>query len=124
MNTNKKSTAILRGMRKRCPNCGEGRLFKKWTQINDYCPACHIKLLENYGDPWAFLLFIDRALFVFPLIVGLYFGLHKYSLALFTGLSVVLVIFFILTTQNRYGCCVALDYLTRRKSEDVSGEKS
>ena len=27
------STALRRGLRKRCPHCGEGRLFSGWSQL-------------------------------------------------------------------------------------------
>ncbi|WP_409432819.1 DUF983 domain-containing protein [Litorimonas sp. RW-G-Af-16] len=38
-------TAIFRGMRGKCPNCGEGRLLKSYLTPVDHCANC--------GQPWA-----------------------------------------------------------------------
>jgi uncharacterized protein (DUF983 family) len=31
---------LARGFRRRCPNCGEGRLFKGYLAVQPTCPAC------------------------------------------------------------------------------------
>jgi len=31
---------LQRGFRRRCPNCGEGRLFAGYLKINPTCPSC------------------------------------------------------------------------------------
>jgi uncharacterized protein (DUF983 family) len=33
-------TAVLRGLRGRCPHCGEGRLFRAFLKVVDECPVC------------------------------------------------------------------------------------
>jgi uncharacterized protein (DUF983 family) len=33
-------SAMLRGWRGRCPNCGEGRIFRAFLKVADHCPAC------------------------------------------------------------------------------------
>jgi uncharacterized protein (DUF983 family) len=33
-------TLIGRGLRLRCPACGEGKLFRNWLSMNDPCPVC------------------------------------------------------------------------------------
>ena len=32
--------AMKRGLRCRCPNCGEGKLFRAFLKTDDDCPAC------------------------------------------------------------------------------------
>ena len=32
--------AVLRGLRSRCPACGEGPLFASNLKTHDYCPSC------------------------------------------------------------------------------------
>jgi uncharacterized protein (DUF983 family) len=32
--------ALERGALCRCPNCGDGPLFRKFLKVNDTCPAC------------------------------------------------------------------------------------
>jgi uncharacterized protein (DUF983 family) len=33
-------TGALRGVRRRCPNCGQGRLFAGFLRVEPVCPAC------------------------------------------------------------------------------------
>ncbi|MPZ41178.1 MAG: DUF983 domain-containing protein [Rhizobiales bacterium] len=33
-------SAMLRGWRGRCPNCGEGRMFRAYVKVADHCPDC------------------------------------------------------------------------------------
>ena len=32
--------ALMRGLRERCPACGEGRLLHRYLKIRDNCPQC------------------------------------------------------------------------------------
>ena len=81
--------------------------------MRERCPLCDLRYLEDRGDPWAFLMIIDRAAFIFPLVVALYFGLHRASLGGFIAFGVTVGVVFILTTPNRYGVSVALVHWTR-----------
>ncbi len=36
--------AILTGLKCRCPNCGEGRLFDKWLKVTPQCTVCNEEL--------------------------------------------------------------------------------
>ncbi|WP_316979617.1 DUF983 domain-containing protein [Shumkonia mesophila] len=38
---------LLRGLRGRCPRCGEGRLFDGYLQVAGECPACRLNLAEH-----------------------------------------------------------------------------
>jgi uncharacterized protein (DUF983 family) len=110
--------AIRHGAQRRCPRCGEGPLFERWNRVREECPACGLTYLLNQGDPWAFLLFLDRAAFIFPPVAILYFRLLPESwvgiVAVFLALGGTLLY----TTPHRYGICIALDWLTR--PDDVS----
>ncbi len=88
-------------------------MFERGTRMLDDCPVCALRFLEDRGDPWAFLLLIDRVTFIFPLVVALYFGLHRASLPLFVVFGVVVGVLFLLTAANRYGASVALVYWAR-----------
>jgi hypothetical protein len=76
--------------------------------MRERCPECDLRYLEDRGDPWAFLMLIDRAAFIFPLVVALYFGLHRATLTGFVAFGVALGVAFVLSTPNRYGVSVAL----------------
>ncbi|GLK80809.1 DUF983 domain-containing protein [Methylopila turkensis] len=42
--------AIGRGLKLRCPACGEGRLFRAYLKVNDACPACGEALHHQRAD--------------------------------------------------------------------------
>jgi len=33
-------TGVARGLHLRCPNCGEGRLFRRFLKVSDHCEVC------------------------------------------------------------------------------------
>lgn len=88
-------------------------MFVRWTRMRHECPHCGLVYLEDRGDPWAFLMVVDRAVFIFPLVVALYFGLHRASLPAFVAFGVALGVTFVLTTPNRYGVSVGLVHWVR-----------
>jgi len=105
-------TAIWRGLSKRCPHCGQGRLFSGWFQHVARCPACGLVYERNPGDTWAFTIIGDR-IPVAVLVVLVYFGLfrahHALGLIVFAVLGAALV----WTAPNRWGVGIALHYLSR-----------
>jgi uncharacterized protein (DUF983 family) len=110
-------TAIGRGLRKRCPHCGEGRLFARgWTHV-ERCPRCGLVYERNPGDTWAFTIIGDR-LPVAAIIAIIYFGVggaHRWAaLALIALLGIVVV----WTAPNRWGVGIALHYLSRVRWPD------
>jgi len=42
--------AVLNGLRKRCPKCGDGRLFARYLKVADHCPACKEELFHHRAD--------------------------------------------------------------------------
>ncbi|KPP93634.1 MAG: hypothetical protein HLUCCA08_05515 [Rhodobacteraceae bacterium HLUCCA08] len=42
--------AMLRGFRRRCPNCGEGTLFHGYLKVKDDCPVCGEALHHHRAD--------------------------------------------------------------------------
>jgi uncharacterized protein (DUF983 family) len=42
--------AMMRGWRGRCPNCGEGRMFRAFLKVADHCPACGEALHHHRAD--------------------------------------------------------------------------
>lgn len=43
-------TLLYRAIRRRCPNCGGGPLFKKWIRMGTTCPRCHLLLDRGETD--------------------------------------------------------------------------
>lgn len=42
--------ALRRGFAGRCPNCGEGRLFRAFLKVTDHCPNCGEALHHQQAD--------------------------------------------------------------------------
>ena len=113
-------TLLSRGWRKKCPQCGQGNLYKRWMRLHDHCPACGLKYLENQGDIVGPLMFVDRVLFIVPIIVLIYFGVWRPSLAGLLLFGITTLVLLIFTTPNRNGVSLAVDYLIRRKQGDLA----
>lgn len=112
------ATAIGYGARGRCPRCGDAPLFERWNRVRPRCTACGLRYLLNQGDPWVFLLVLDRAVFIFPPIVVIYFGFLPESTPGIVAIFAAIVAALVYTTPHRYGICVALDWLTRADDAD------
>lgn len=43
-------TALLRGLRGRCPHCGTGRMFARFLKVAEHCPHCGEELHHHRAD--------------------------------------------------------------------------
>jgi uncharacterized protein (DUF983 family) len=104
--------ALGRGARKRCPHCGEGRLFSGWSRHLDRCPVCGLVYERNPGDTWAFTIIGDR-LPIGATIALIYFGVVRSRPVLGLVLLAILAGVLVWTAPNRWGIGIALHYLSR-----------
>lgn len=112
---------LWRGLKKKCPHCGGGNVFRGWIKMHDACSACGLRFLGNQGDLMAYLVVVDRGVFIFPLIALIYIRLYKdYSAAFYVSVCVGLIVAFFVTLPVRNSLGLALDYLARRKWGDLS----
>jgi uncharacterized protein (DUF983 family) len=51
-------TPFMRGLRGRCPKCGEGKLFHAFLKVSDNCPACGEALHHHRADDFPAYLVI------------------------------------------------------------------
>ena len=105
-------TALARGLRKRCPSCGQGRLFSGWAHHIEQWLVCGLVYERNPGDTWAFTIFGDR-LPVAAIIVLLYFGFVQVHRVPGFALIAVVLLLLVWTSPNRWGVGIALHYLSR-----------
>jgi uncharacterized protein (DUF983 family) len=40
---------LWRGLRRKCPRCGEGKLFSRWFRMVEECPHCHLHYEREPG---------------------------------------------------------------------------
>ena len=104
-------TALRRGLRKRCPHCGEGELYSGWSE-RERCSICGLIFVRNPGDTWFFTIVGDR-LPIGAIIVLIYFGVVRSRPVLGVTLLVILVVLLFWSTPNRWGAGIALHYLSR-----------
>ena len=104
-------TALRRGLRNRCPHCGEGRLFAGWSHL-ERCSSCGLVFVRNPGDTWAFTIVGDR-LPLGAMVVVIYFGVVRSHPVPGLALLAVLGALLVWTSPNRWGVSIALHYLTR-----------
>ncbi len=104
-------TALWRGLRNRCPHCGDGRLFSGWSQL-DSCSICGLVFVRNPGDTWAFTIIGDR-LPIGGIVLLIYFGVMRSHPVLGLALMIVAVALLVWTAPNRWGVGIALHYLSR-----------
>jgi uncharacterized protein (DUF983 family) len=110
-----------RGIRGRCPRCGEGELFQRWIVTHERCSSCRLLLQRNYGDTWMFTNIMDR----FPILFGvaaLFFGFRAYDLVTGIAFLAMMAIPMVATIRHRQGLALALDYLMRVHLPDPSDE--
>jgi uncharacterized protein (DUF983 family) len=106
------STVLGRGLRKRCPHCGQGPLFSGFAHHLERCSVCGLIYERNPGDTWAFTIIGDRVPVALVIII-IYFGVVRSHPVLGAAVFVVVGIGLIVTAPNRWGLGIALHYVSR-----------
>ena len=124
--------AFARGLTRRCPRCGSGRLFRRWLKIRERCPRCGLRLEREEGGflgamtiKYAVTTLAWIALLVVWLIVDLP-GLRVVPLAVTSvGLVAAFPLVFFPFSKTIWA---TVDYLVYRSSPDYRardpGERS
>ena len=61
-------TALKRGLRCRCPRCGEGKLFRAFLKVDDHCSVCGLDFTPHRADDLpAYLVIVIVGHIVVPL---------------------------------------------------------
>lgn len=106
-------TAVTRGLRGRCPRCGEGPLFRGWNHLLERCPVCGLRYEPRTGDTW-FFMYMSTAGLTGMLVVIMFLIRPR---VLWIGQVLVLAAALVvigLSLPLRKGVAVALDYLVDR----------
>ncbi|WP_039017499.1 DUF983 domain-containing protein [Halocynthiibacter namhaensis] len=99
---------LLRGWRRRCPNCGSGPMFKGYLKVRDTCPNCEENLSHHRADDGpAYLTILVVGHLMAPLILVVYENFRPEPLTLATLFTV--------------GCVAASLYLLPRFKGIVVG---
>ncbi|MDE2620278.1 MAG: DUF983 domain-containing protein [Sphingomonadales bacterium] len=64
--------ALVRGLRGRCPRCGEARLFRRWLKPLACCPACAVDWTPQQADDFpAYISILVTGHLLAPLVIAL-----------------------------------------------------
>lgn len=116
----KLKTVLWRGCRRRCPRCGQGPVYKNFLRMHDDCSSCGLKFMHDQGDLWVYIIIVDRAVFILPLIGMLYFKLYNPYSVWFVLFAVALVVSLFGTVPHRNAMCLGIDYWARHKWGDLA----
>lgn len=118
--------AIIKGLTRKCPNCGEGNLFSGYLKVIDNCPSCgedYTHQRADDGPAWATILITGHL--VPPLIMGIYEGFENpapWKVGLFVGWIVIVVTLLLLPRIK--GAFVALQWANRMHGFGAAPQKA
>lgn len=105
-------TILGRGLRGRCPHCGNGELFQRWVITHERCSSCRYLIQRNYGDIWMFTNLMDRVPIIFG-VAAFYFGFRATNWWMGLAFLLAMAAPMIATIRHRQGIALALDYVWR-----------
>lgn len=110
-------TGMKRGLKQRCPNCGEGKLFTRYLKVAPTCEACGHDNGQYPADdaPPYFTILIVGHLVVAPLLVFPFIWQWPAHLVLLATLP-ALVVLSLITLPLVKGAVVGLQWAVRESA--------
>lgn len=100
---------LSRGLRLRCPRCGEGLLFESWNRLRETCPVCGLDFERRLGDTW-FFMYMSTAGLSGALVVAMFLIRPRVVWVGQLLVCVAAVAVIGVSLPYRKGIAVALDY--------------
>ena len=99
MTDRSRKQAALRGLRNKCPNCGEGHVLHSYLKVADHCPNCGEELHHARADDGpAYLTILVVGKILVPIIGILYTGYNPNPVlvtAIFLVIALLMSLFFL-----------------------------
>lgn len=106
--------ALLRGWRRRCPNCGSGPMLKGYLKVRDTCPVCGEELHHHRADDGpAYLTILIVGHLMAPLILIVFMKWRPDPLVLAAVFSVGTVALSLWLLPRLKGAMVAVQWAKR-----------
>ena len=106
--------ALLRGWRRRCPNCGAGPMFCGYLKVRDICPVCHEDLCHHRADDGpAYLTILIVGHLMAPIILWTFTAFRPDPLVLAAIFTVGCVALSLYLLPRLKGTLVALQWAKR-----------
>jgi uncharacterized protein (DUF983 family) len=114
--------ALLRGLRKRCPRCGERNVFVTYFQMRSECPRCHLRFEKEEGGFLGALTLnwlVAIGVWIVLLVVVLILTVPDVPVPLLLGLSLVVMVLMPLWFYPRSKMIwAAVEFLVARSDPD------
>lgn len=106
--------AILRGWRRKCPNCGAGPMLRGYLKVRESCPVCGEELHHHRADDGpAYLTILIVGHIMAPLILYVFTHYRPDPLVLATVFSVGTVALSLWLLPRLKGLVVAIQWAKR-----------
>lgn len=106
--------AMLRGWRRRCPNCGAGPMLKGYLSVRPTCPVCAQEFSHHRADDGpAYLTILIVGHLMAPLILWAYTAFRPEPLVLFSIFAVGCVGLSLYLLPRLKGLMIAIQWAKR-----------
>ena len=106
--------AVLRGWRRRCPNCGAGPMLRGYLKVRDNCPVCGEELHHHRADDGpAYLTILIVGHLLAPILLFTYTKFRPEPLVLAVGFTIGTVALSLYLLPRLKGALVALQWANR-----------
>jgi uncharacterized protein (DUF983 family) len=106
--------ALMRGWRRRCPNCGAGPMLRGYLKVRDACPVCGEELHHHRADDGpAYLTILIVGHLLAPLLLFTYTKWRPEPLVLAVGFTIFTVALSLYLLPRLKGAMVALQWANR-----------
>ena len=106
--------AMLRGWRRRCPNCGAGPLLKSYLKVRDSCPVCDQPLHHQRADDGpAYLTILIVGHIMAPLMLWVFTTFRPEPMVLASVFSVGCIALSLYLLPRLKGLIVAVQWARR-----------
>ena len=114
--------AMLRGLRRRCPSCGEGVIFQGYLKVVDSCPVCQEELHHHRADDGPAYLTILIVAHILGFVMHIAFvHLRPNPLLMATVLAIICVALSLFLLPRLKGMIVGIQWARRMHGfRDVS----
>lgn len=107
-------TALLRGWRRKCPNCGAGPMLRGYLKVRETCPVCTQELHHHRADDGpAYLTILIVGHLMAPLILFVFTHYRPDPLVLASIFSVGTVALSLWLLPRLKGAVVAIQWAKR-----------
>lgn len=106
--------AIWSGLRRKCPNCGQGHLFSGYLKVADSCPTCREELHHHRADDGpAYLTILVVGHIMAPMLHIIFVNFRPEPLVLATGFTIGCVALSLYLLPRLKGLVVAIQWAKR-----------